>query len=500
MKKAWNGRFEKDLNKIIENFTSGDDILFDQLLIEHDIRGTEAHDIMLNEIGVISDENLKFILKGLEDILEAYKKGNFALKEEFEDVHLNIENNLLNTLSPEIAGNIHVGRSRNDQILVDMRLYLRVKIVEIVDSLIKLIETILKLVPDNVNTLMIAYTHMQPAQPISFGFLLMSYATSLFRDLKRLEQDYVIINSNPLGAAAIAGTSWNIDRNLTMELLNFDSVQVNALDVISSRGEFEASLVFSLSMIMNHLNKIAMDFLLWSTKEYNLLEFDDSVTTGSSIMPQKKNLDVCELLKAKFGKVSADLLQILNILKGLPSGYNRDTQEIKQPLFESIKTTQLSIDASNLLLQNFQINTGKITELLKDSFVTATELIDLIMQKTNIDFRTSHKIVGIIIKKLIKSNENLIDLTPKYVNSTLKDELNKEINITTEEIKLAIDPFNTIKKRTHLGGPAPNEVLKDYNNLKEKLKTLSNENKLRMEKNELKKLKEIIKSYIKGDE
>ena len=492
MKKAWNGRFEKDLNKLIENFTSGDDILFDQLLIEHDIRGTEAHDIMLNKIGVISDENLKLILKGLEEILEAYNKGKFVLKEEFEDVHLNIENQLLKNLSNEIAGNIHVGRSRNDQILVDMRLYLRVKITEIIDSLIKLIESILNLVPDNVNTLMIAYTHMQPAQPISFGFLLMSYATSLIRDLKRLGQEYAFINSNPLGAAAIAGTSWKIDRNLTMELLNFDSVQINALDVISSRGEFEASLVFSLSMIMNHLNKIAMDFLMWSTKEYNILEFDDSVTTGSSIMPQKKNLDVCELLKAKFGKVSADLLQILNILKGLPSGYNRDTQEIKQPLFDSIKTTQNSIEACSLLFQNFQINTGKITDLLNNSFVTATELIDLIMENTEVDFRTSHKIVGIIIKNLIKNNETLMDLTPEHVKSVLKDLSMKEIEINIRAIKSAIDPFNTIKKRTHLGGPAPSEVLKDYNIKKEKLKTLSKENKLRMEKNELKKLKEII--------
>ena len=492
MKKAWNGRFEKDLNKIIENFTSGDDILFDQLLIEHDIRGTEAHDIMLNKIGVISNENLKLILKGLEDILDAYNKGDFILKEEFEDVHLNIENNLIKNLGEEVAGNIHVGRSRNDQILVDMRLFLRVKITEIIDSLIKLIETILELVPDNVNTLMIAYTHMQPAQPISFGFLLMSYASSLVRDLKRLGQDYAFINSNPLGAAAIAGTSWKIDRNLTMELLNFDTVQVNALDVISSRGEFEASLVFSLSMIMNHLNKIAMDFLLWSTKEYNILEFDDSVTTGSSIMPQKKNLDVCELLKAKFGKVSGELLQILNILKGLPSGYNRDTQEIKQPLFDSIKTTQISINACNLLFKNFQINTGKISELLKNSFVTATELIDLIMQKTDIDFRTSHKIVGIIIKNLIKSDKILADLTPKHVNSVLNDVLKKEIEIDIGEIKSAIEPLNTIKKRTHVGGPAPTEVLKDYNSKKEKLKTISKENKLRMEKNELKKLKEII--------
>ena len=499
MKKAWQGRFDKELNEEIESFTSGEDILYDQKLIEHDIKGTEAHDIMLNKIGLIPDDHLKLILEALEGILEDYKQGNFKLQKQYEDVHLNIEKELISKLGSKIAGNIHVGRSRNDQILVDTRLFLKKSIVQIIDLLSNLAKTTLDLVPNNVETLMVAYTHMQRAQPISFGYWCMAQTTAIIRNIERLANDYKFINYNPLGAAAIAGTSWPIDRALTTDLLGFDGIQQNALDVISSRGEFEASVIFSLSMISNHLSKIAMDFLLWSTPEFGILTFDDSITTGSSIMPQKKNLDASELIKAKNSIILGNLFQVLNILKGLPSGYNRDTQEIKIPLFNSIKTIKSSIKVCQLLFENLEINKERAKEILDESFVTATELIDLIMKKLELDFRKSHEIVGRIIKYILNNNLTQNDLNSDIINHIIKDSLKLNVNIEEIEIKNSLDPLNTIKKRNHIGGPAPSEVLKDYKRKKEKLKKIRTENKIRMEKNELKKLQEIIDKYKKGD-
>ena len=499
MKKAWQGRFDKELNEEIENFTSGEDILYDHELIEHDIRGTEAHDIMLNKIGIIPDDHLKLILGALEDILEDYRQGNFKLQKQYEDVHLNIEKELISKLGSKIAGNIHVARSRNDQILVDIRLFLKKSIIEIINLLSNLAEVILNLVPNNVETLMVAYTHMQRAQPISFGFWCMAQVTAIIRNIERLSNDYKFINVNPLGAAAIAGTSWPIDRYLTADLLGFDEIQENALDVISSRGEFEASVIFSLSTISNHLNKIAMDFLLWSTPEFGIITFDDAVTTGSSIMPQKKNLDASELIKAKHSMILGNLFQVLNILKGLPSGYNRDTQEIKIPLFNSIKTIKSLIRVSQLLFENLEINKERANEIFNESFVTATELIDLIMKKFELDFRKSHEIVGGIIKYMLNNKLSQKDLNSDIINLVIKDSLKMSVKFEEKEIKNSLDPFKTIKKRNHIGGPAPSEVLKDHKRKKEKLNKIRIENKIRMEKNDLKKLQEIIHKYKKGD-
>ncbi|NHI92735.1 MAG: argininosuccinate lyase [Candidatus Lokiarchaeota archaeon] len=499
MKKAWQGRFEKKLNKEIESFTSGEDILYDHEFIEYDIKGTEAHNIMLNKIGVLPDDKLKMILHALENILDEYKKGKFKLKKEFEDVHLNIEKVLISNLGGEVAGNIHLGRSRNDQILVDIRLYLRAKIIELIESLLNLLETILKLVPNYTETLMISYTHLQPAQPISFSFWLMGNVSALMRNIEQLENNYKLINRNPLGAAAIAGTSWPINREFTAELLEFDSIHENTLDVISSRGEFEVSLIFNCALIMNQLSKIAMDFLLWSTQEFNLIIFDDSVTTGSSIMPQKKNLDPCELIRAKTGQVIGHLFQALNILKGLPSGYNRDTQEIKAPLINSLKITKQSIEIFIILFKNFQINESRIKDLLNNHFTTATELIDLIIKKTGLDFRRAHEIVGEIIKFMEKNKLSQKDINSELIRVVLKNKLELEIQINDLEINEAIDPLKTIKRRSHIGGPAPIEVMRDYKIKKEKLNKIRIENKLKMEKNDLKKLQEIIDKYKKGD-
>ncbi len=457
-KKIIRSRFEEDLDKKVEEFLSGKDILYDTLLIPYDILGNIAHHLMLNKIGAISDEDVKPILSALKTIYEKWKNGKFILTRELEDVHMNIEHAVAELVGKDVGGRMHLARSRNDQVLTDLRLFMRDEIIQIEKDLINLISVLIEKAEENLITLYIGYTHTQHAQPITFSHWCMAQVDTLIRDLDKLIITYSKVNTNPLGAVAIAGTSWPIDRQYTTELLGFEGIQENTLDVVSSRGEYIGDLVFNCATIMVHLGRMAEDIILATTSEFGYITLSDSYSTGSSIMPQKKNPDVLELIRARSGVMSANVQKILGILKGIPSGYNRDHQELKEPLFSSIEHVKLSLKVMAGLLSTMKINDERIKQQIQTNFITATELVDLIIQEYKIPFRIAYTIVGNLVKDLIKQgHKNLDDITPEILLKYVKANSKQDKLIALEKIKKALDPLETIKRRTHIGGPAPQE-------------------------------------------
>jgi len=481
-RKLLKGRFKEDVDKDVAKFLSGKDITFDAALIPYDIWGNFAHCLMLNKIGAISSGELKLILRALKALYEKWKIGEFNLVQDLEDVHLNIESAVTEQVGPEIGGKMHLARSRNDQVLLDLRLCMRSEVVSIQESLLDLLSVLIEKAEENIETLYIGYTHLQQAQPITFAHWCIAQVDTLFRDLDRLSELYHRCNVNPLGAGAIAGTSWAIDREYTTALLGFEGLQENTLDVISSRGEFEAELIGDLAFIMTHLGRIAEDIILGATAEFGFIELNDKYSTGSSIMPQKKNPDVAELIRAKAAAINGNLLKVLGILKGLPSGYNRDHQELKEAFFESIETVKLSLPVITGLLATMQLNKAKIEEKVQNNFITATELVDLLITEYQLPFRTAYTIIGKLVKDFSAQDKKPSDITSELLLNYVKGSSTKKKVIPIEKIKKALDPLETIKRRTHVGGPAPQEEQRMIEARKEKLasekeKILKNEEK-----------------------
>jgi argininosuccinate lyase len=497
-RKLLKGRFEEDVDKNVEQFLSGKDIIFDKELIPYDILGNFAHSLMLNKIGAISDEELKLILKALKVLFDQWKKGEYTLSQELEDVHMNIESAVTEQSGPEIGGKMHLARSRNDQVLLDLRLCMRAEILIIQKLLLDLLSALIEKAEEHIETLYIGYTHLQQAQPITFAHWCMAYVDTFLRDLDRLCEIYQRSNLNPLGAGAIAGTSWAIDREYTTDLLGFDGLQENTLDVISSRGELEAELLSDFALIMTHLGRMAEDIILGATAEFGFIILSDKYSTGSSIMPQKKNPDVAELIRAKTASIDGDLLKILGILKGLPSGYNRDHQEIKEVFFQSVETVKLSLTVMTGLLVTMQLNTTKIENELQNNFITATELVDLLIIEYQLPFRTAYTIIGKLVKEFSAEHKKPSEITPELLLNYVKSSSPKKKLISMEKIKKALDPWETIKRRTHVGGPAPQEEQRMIQNRKERLATEKEKILKNEEKNDyiLNKLIELVNEKI----
>jgi argininosuccinate lyase len=453
---------------------------------------------MLNKIGAISSEELKLILKALKTLYDKWKIGEFTLKQELEDVHLNIESAVTEQIGPEIGGKMHLARSRNDQVLLDLRLCMRTEILSIQKAILDLLSVLIEKAEEHIETLYIGYTHLQQAQPITFAHWCMAQVDTLFRDLDRLCEIYQRSNVNPLGAGAIAGTSWAIDREYTTELLGFDGLQENTLDVISSRGEFEAELLSDLAFIMTHLGRMAEDVILGATAEFGFIELSDKYSTGSSIMPQKKNPDVAKLIRAKTAAINGNLLKVLGILKGLPSGYNRDHQELKEAFFQSIETVKLSLKVMTGLLATMQLNKARIEEEVQNNFITATELVDLLIMEYQLPFRTAYTIIGKLVKEFSAQNKTPSEITPELLLNYVKNSSIKKKLIPIEKIKKALDPLETIKRRTHVGGPAPQEEQRMIENRKEKLASKKEKIVKVEEKNDhnLNKLMELVNENI----
>ena len=449
-KKLWSGRFQKDMDQKTQDFTESTET--DLRLVEYDIWGSQVHAIMLAKQKIISNTDLKQIILCLDQVDQDFKAGNFRLDPQNEDVHMNVELYLIETAGVEFGGKLHTARSRNDQILTDVRLYLRQQILDIQQQLSDLCRSFLSIADQHYYTVMPGYTHTQHAQPISLGFWATAYVSKFLRDLKRFDSAYTITNQNPLGSAALAGTSFPIDRDLTAKLLGFDTVQEHALDVISSR-DFILEILSNLSILMVGLSRFCEEIIYWTSYEFRIAELDDQFASGSSIMPQKKNADLAELTRGRTGRVIGALIDVLTNLKGLPMGYNRDLQEDKPPLWQALDVVKSCLVILPDMLGTTNFNTIRMGQLCDMNFITATELANHLASEHNIPFRQCHEVVGSVVGELSKSGNTFAnwDKTQQLLKT-------KGIDLKTDQLQQILDPINTLQNNRSVGGTSPKEV------------------------------------------
>jgi argininosuccinate lyase len=439
-------------------YTAKEDVEYDEKLVSYDIRDNEAHVSMLHAQKIISREEAKKILSALEYARKLHYQNKFEVALGYEDVCMNVEKFVTQKVG-EAGEKIHTARSRNDQILVDLRMFMRDEINELCKQLIELIEVLLKKSMQN-KSVMPGYTHMQHAQPITFGYWLLAQASALFRNVERLEDVYTLVNQNPLGACALAGTSWNIDRNLTAKLLGFEKIQENALDVVSSRCEIEGDLLFACTQVMIHLSKMAQDLMLWSTFEYGFLELGRAWTTGSSIMPQKRNPDALELMRAKASDTISELVHVLEVQRGLPSGYNRDFQQTKKAIFQSIHTTKLSIQVMRETIASLKTNPKRMRNAAESNYSVATDLADYFARK-GIPFRTAHSLVRGLVEKALREGKKLYELSEQDFASALRAH---KVKANLAEVKRICSPENAVESHDSLGGTSSRQTSLMYRN------------------------------------
>lgn len=455
--KAWEGRFEKRASEALERFTAADDMALDARLVRYDILGSEAHALMLAKQGIISGAELKKILAGLEHAKELHENGKLQLDAKYEDVHLNIERFITEKYGGEAGGKLHTARSRNDQIALDTRMYMRDEITAIVHLLLRLNAVLLALAKKHALTAMPGYTHTQHAQPITFAYWCVAHSRAFFRDAERLLEAYKRVDKSPLGAAALAGTSYGTDREYVASLLGFASVQQCALDAVSMRGELEAEVLSDFAITAVHLSKLAEEIVLFSTYEFGMLELSDEYATGSSIMPQKKNADAAELTRAKAAKILGCLVQVLATLKALPMGYNRDTQETKGALFAAADALKGMLAINAAMLGTARINEKRMLALCNANFSCATDLADYLVQKHGVAFRTAHRITGSVVKQALHEGKRMAEITPEMVKAAAKKE-GASISISAAELASIADPLESIKRKKSMGSCSPAET------------------------------------------
>jgi argininosuccinate lyase len=448
--KLWGGRFSADLADIALTFSES--TAADGRMVPEDIWGSQAHAIMLAAAEIISEDDLREILGWLERARQAWEDGTFELTRELEDVHMNVETYLRDGAGPEYGGRLHTDRSRNDQVVTDCKLHLRGRLLDIRDRVADLQEALLQRAHGHEEMVMPGYTHTQHAQPISLAFWLTSYVSLFGRDQERLAAAYKHVNTSPLGAAALAGTSFPTDRKLSAELLGFGAVQEHALDCVGSR-DFVAEAIAALAILMANLSKLAEEFVLWSTWEYRMLEVDDAYASGSSIMPQKKNPCIAELTRGKVGIVYGRLMQILTMMKALPSGYNRDLQEDKPPLWEALDALELTLGAMKAMVDTVTFNAERMRELVGQNFATATELANFLVADRGLPFRACHEIVGSLVATLINEGETLDNV--ERVQEILRRE---GLDLALDEIRSVVDPQACLSRQRSLGSTGPTEV------------------------------------------
>ena len=446
-KKPWSGRFQKSTAGNVEKFTSS--IHYDQRLYFYDIEGSIAHATMLAGQNIISKKEAQEIVSTLKNILQDIEKGKFKFTTADEDIHMAIEKELTKRIG-EAGGKLHSARSRNDQIVLDVRLFLRAEIKSMVAGITSLQLRLLEMAKKEIKTIMPGYTHMQKAQPVLLSHYFMAFGEMFARDVQRLNDCAKRINILPLGAAALAGTGLPIDRNMTAKILHFPEVSKNSMDTVADR-DFIAEFIFAASIIMMHLSRFCEDLVLWSSDEFGFVEISDAYTTGSSIMPQKKNPDVAELVRGKTGRVYGDLFAIMTIMKGLPMTYNRDLQEDKEPLFDAVDTVKDCLKIFTEMIKHTQFNAGKMFFAAQGGFSTATDIAEYLVGK-GVPFRRAHEIVGKIVAYCLKNKKGLDNLTLKEYQEFYKD--------FTADIKNIIKLEKAVNSRNHTGGTATAAVLK----------------------------------------
>ena len=452
-KKPWQGRFKGQTNKFVEEFTSSIDI--DYRLAGYDILGSEAHSRMLNSIGVLSNSELKKILAALKKVSKKISDGKMAHNNSLEDIHMHIENELI-LLIGDTAKKIHTGRSRNDQVATDMRMYVRDEILTVLDNINILQKTLIKLAEKYSKNIIPGFTHLQVAQPVTFGFIMMAWFFMLERDKDRFMMSFPNVNVCPLGAGALSGSSHKLDRKFVSDFLMFDGITDNALDSVSDR-DFIIEFISNSSLLMSHLSRFSEEIIIWNSTMYDFVHLDDKVCTGSSIMPQKKNPDVLELIRGKTGSVYGQLVNILTIMKAQPFAYNRDNQEDKPPLFDCGDTVVKCLKAMNLCLENLKLNIKIAEESAKKGYSTATDYADYLVKK-GVPFRDAHEIVGKTVAYAISKKLELSEITIsefESICSSVEPDIYDHLNI-----KGSVDS----KKTT--GGTSFKEVMKQIRKAK----------------------------------
>jgi argininosuccinate lyase len=452
--KLWAGRFSKDTDSKVNDFNSS--ISFDCRMYKEDIEGSIAHAEMLGICGVIAKSEAEAIIEGLKGILTDIENGSLVFDMTAEDIHMFIESELTARLG-DTGKRLHTARSRNDQVAVDIRLYLKKEIEHITELLKELLVCIIKQAQNNLNTIMPGYTHLQRAQPITLAHHLMAYAQMIKRDITRLADCRFRMNENPLGSGALASTTYPIDRSITASLLGFDNPTQNSLDGVSDR-DFCIELASALSIIMMHLSRFSEEIILWCSWEFKFIELDDAFATGSSIMPQKKNPDVAELVRGKTGRVYGNLMTLLTMMKGLPLAYNKDMQEDKEAIFDAIDTVKMCVSTFTPMLATMRVLPENMRNAASKGFINATDCADFLVKK-GLPFRDAYKITGGLVAFCIEKNKTLEQLT--------LDEYKAASVVFDNDIFDAISLENCVDERKAQGGPAKSSVIAQIENIKQ---------------------------------
>ena len=457
MKKLWGGRFKQSTNTLMETFSAS--ISFDKRLYDCDIEGSIAHCKMLARCKIITTAESNKIIKGLKRILRECDEGRFKFSDSLEDIHMNIENRLREIIGP-VAGKLHTARSRNDQVCLDIRLYLRKEVDDIVGEINRLTKTLITIAKKNINHLIPGYTHLQRAQPVLLSHHLLAYVEMMLRDKERFLDAYKRINVMPLGSAALAGTNFPIDRKITAKLLGFPEISHNSMDAVADR-DFAAEFCSASALTMMHLSRFCEEVVIWNSSEFGFLELSDSFTTGSSIMPQKKNPDAAELIRGKSGRVFGNLVSLLTLMKGLPLAYNKDLQEDKEPLFDTAETVKVCLAIFTDMMKSAKFIPIAQKELEASGFLTATDLADYLVLK-GVPFREAHELTGKTVAFCLEKEKTLTDLSLAQLRK-----ISKRFD---EEVFDHIALQNSVDRKNIYGGTAKNQVRAQITRLTKKLK------------------------------
>lgn len=445
MAQLWGGRFTKETDKLVYNFNAS--ISFDQKFYKQDIRGSIAHVTMLAACGILTDEEKEQIICGLEGILADVEAGTLVITDAYEDIHSFVEANLIDRIG-DVGKKLHTGRSRNDQVALDMRLYTRDELLEVRKLVVNLIKVLHQLMKDNTDTYMPGFTHLQKAQPVTFAHHVGAYIEMFKRDYSRLSDIYDRMNYCPLGAGALAGTTYPLDRNLTASLLDFNGPTLNSMDSVSDR-DYVIEMLSAFSTIMMHLSRFSEEIIIWNSNEYQFVELDDAYSTGSSIMPQKKNPDIAELVRGKTGRVYAALTSILTTMKGIPLAYNKDMQEDKELTFDAIDTIKGCLALFTGMISTMKLNKSVMKKSAMNGFTNATDAADYLVNH-GVPFRDAHGIVGQLVLYCLEKNISLLDMS--------LDEYKAISPVFEEDIYQAISLEECVNKRNTIGAPGRDAI------------------------------------------
>ena len=455
MKKLWSGRFKENTEKTVEKFTES--LSFDVRLWKYDIEGSIAHVKMLGKQRIIPQEDVKAIIKGLEEIKTEIENGEFEFLESLEDVHMNIEHALIEKIGP-VGGKLHTARSRNDQVALDSRLFLRAETKEILGLIKDFQAVIFSVAEKNIDVVMPGYTHLQRAQPVLLSHYLLSYYEMLERDRGRFEDCLKRVNVLPLGSAALAGTTLPVDREYVARLLKFPAISGNSIDTVSDR-DFIIEFIAASSTLMVHLSRFSEDMIIWNSEEFGFTELPDAFTTGSSIMPQKKNPDVLELTRGKTGRVFGNLMSILTVMKGLPLSYNRDMQEDKEPLFDTVDTVKSCLGVLLRMVPEIRFKSEEMKAATEDGFLTATDIAEYLVKK-GMPFREAHSVTGGLVKNCIDMKKTLSDLK--------LGEMKKYSKLIGADIYKHISVKASVSGKKSIGGTSEKMVLAQIKKIRNK--------------------------------